>query len=71
MIDVISQSYALDSIHDKLILTALTEGFLDIHNIAHHAAHYEVRMYPSLLKKETTSKKRTSQKRSTPSYGEI
>ena len=59
MVDVISQSDVLDRMHDELIQTAFTEGFLEEEHLGFDATHFEARdaAKPS-EKKETQLKKR-------------
>ncbi|RPJ95674.1 IS4/IS5 family transposase [Rummeliibacillus sp. TYF005] len=59
MVDVISQSDVFDKMHDGLIQTAFTEGFLDDEHIGYDATHFEARdASKPTEKKEKTSKKR-------------
>jgi len=60
MIDVISQSDVMDTMHDVLIQTAFTEGFLCDEHIAIDATHFESRdaSKPSEKKEKVPPKKR-------------
>lgn len=59
MVDVISQSDVLDRMHDELIQSAFTEGFLEEEHLGFDATHFEARdaAKPS-EKKEIAPKKR-------------
>lgn len=59
MVDVISQSDVLDRMHDELIQSAFTEGFLKDEHLGFDATHFEARdaAKPS-EKKDTQPKKR-------------
>lgn len=59
MVDVISQSDVLDRMHDELIQSAFTEGFLDDEHLGFDATHFESRDASKPSEKiETPPKKR-------------